>query len=474
MLCEAVVLAAGHGTRMNSSLSKVLHPLLGRPMVQWVVEACREATGRPVTVVVGPEAHDVRAAVKGDVRFVVQEERLGTGHAALQTKDQLEDAAQVLVVSADMPLLRAETLQRLIETQSENQGPLTVLTAQAETPRGFGRLLRDDDGQVARVVEAAHASPEELAVRELNVGAYCIEADWLWTQLPELELSPKGEYYITDLVEEKRQAAAQSIGRGCRPPRGGRAGEVDGLGRRPLQWASVDRVGRRGSSVRVAGRALGSDEVAASTCRSTPTRAGPYNPSTQQTVTAWVRRAEFPGRRPVNSARRGRRKPGCWIARPETGQLSNPTGMANAVLSWRVRRTGRRPRSRVRVAGTPASTGSPPERIRLSRQPDRHWSRSNRLRAPNPTGRPQPSPLTHHPGARPASPPHPDRPARQSPPTDRPARPVQAHLPCPHIRPTPPPQPSPTPQPGRPAPPPCFLPPPRPPPPTGLPRASLR
>ena len=201
MLCEAVVLAAGHGTRMKSSLPKVLHPLLGRPMVQWVVEACREATGRPVTVVVGPEAQDVRSAIKGDVRFAVQEERLGTGHATLQTRDQLKDADQVLVVSADMPLLRPDTLQRLIEAQSENKGPLTVLTAHAEKPRGFGRLLRDDDGRVARVVEAAHATPEELAVRELNVGAYCVDADWLWGELPELELSPKGEYYITDMVE---------------------------------------------------------------------------------------------------------------------------------------------------------------------------------------------------------------------------------------------------------------------------------
>ncbi len=202
MECEAVVLAAGHGTRMNSSSPKVLHRLLGRPMLRWTVDASAQATGRPVTVVVGPEGDQVRSALPGDHRFAVQEERLGTAHAAQQAQPYLSDGAElVLVVSADMPLLRPETLARLIETQTGNKGPLTVLTAQADISRGFGRVMRDEQGRPTRVVEAAHASPEELAIRELNVGAYCIRADWLWSQLPRLDVSPKGEYYITDLVE---------------------------------------------------------------------------------------------------------------------------------------------------------------------------------------------------------------------------------------------------------------------------------
>lgn len=202
MECEAVVLAAGHGTRMNSSTPKVLHDLLGRPMLRWTVEACAQATGRSVIVVVGPEADQVRAALPGNHRFAVQEERLGTAHAAQQAEPLVSDGAElVLVVSADMPLLRPETLARLIETQIGNQGPFTALTAHADTPRGFGRVVRDDQGRPTQVVEAAHASPEQLAIRELNVGAYCFRADWLWSRLPELDLSPKGEYYITDLVE---------------------------------------------------------------------------------------------------------------------------------------------------------------------------------------------------------------------------------------------------------------------------------
>lgn len=210
MNCDAVVLAAGHGTRMNSSLPKVLHPLLGRPMLQWVIDACEQATARKVTVVVGPQADEVRATAAGEVQFVVQRERLGTGHAAQQAQADLAGAPLVLVVSADMPLLRSETLARLIKTQTENDGPLTMLTAHSDSPRGFGRVVRDDQEHIQRVVEAAHATPQQLAIRELNVGAYCVAAEWLWQELPQLELSPKGEYYITDLVEAAA-AAGESV-----------------------------------------------------------------------------------------------------------------------------------------------------------------------------------------------------------------------------------------------------------------------
>ena len=101
---------------------------------------------------------------------------------------------------ADLPLLTPETLNALVDGQKNNSGPMSMLTVMAEDPRGFGRILRDRDGSVQAIVEEAQATPEQQAIRELNVGAYCIRADWLWDALSRIELSPKGEYYLTDLV----------------------------------------------------------------------------------------------------------------------------------------------------------------------------------------------------------------------------------------------------------------------------------
>lgn len=201
MKTEAVILAAGLGTRMKSDIPKVLHPLGGRPMITWTIEASREATGRDPSVVVGPGTEEVQQAAGEGIRFVEQKERLGTGHAVMQSADLLRDRSdQVLVVHADLPLLRAQSMQRLIEIQERNPGPLTLLVAHSGVSRGFGRILRDDERRVVGIIEEAHASPEQLEIQELNVGAYCYEADWLWDHISELPLSPKGEYYLTDLV----------------------------------------------------------------------------------------------------------------------------------------------------------------------------------------------------------------------------------------------------------------------------------
>jgi bifunctional UDP-N-acetylglucosamine pyrophosphorylase/glucosamine-1-phosphate N-acetyltransferase len=199
--CEAVVLAAGLGTRMRSSLAKVLHPLGGRPMLLWSVDACRDATGRTPYVVVGPEAEDVRQMVGERARFVEQGERLGTGHAVLQARELLRGQSDlVLVTSADMPLLLADTYTRLIDIQRAHEGPLTLLVQRSEVSRGFGRVMRQADGRITGVVEEAHATPEQRAISELNSSVYCFQAAWLWEQLPRLAVSPKGEYYLTDLV----------------------------------------------------------------------------------------------------------------------------------------------------------------------------------------------------------------------------------------------------------------------------------
>ncbi len=201
MDCAAVILAAGLGTRMKSRLPKVLHPILEKPLVWWAVGAARQACGSPPTLVIGPDGEQVRQAVGEACRFVVQEERLGTGHALAQAAEALRGGPPLLLVtSADMPLLRAETLARLIEAQRENSGVLSLLTARVRRTRGFGRILRDEHGAVVGVVEEAHASPQQLALDEVNVGVYCLRSEWVWPRLAELPLSPKGEYYLTDLV----------------------------------------------------------------------------------------------------------------------------------------------------------------------------------------------------------------------------------------------------------------------------------
>jgi bifunctional UDP-N-acetylglucosamine pyrophosphorylase/glucosamine-1-phosphate N-acetyltransferase len=186
---------------MKSSLPKVLHPLLGRPMLQYALDtAARLSPAEPV-VVVGHGAGQIQQAFDGKARFVLQEPQLGTGHAVQQAEPVLRGEADLVVVTyADMPLLTAETLQGVVDTQLSHAGPMTMLTVVVDDPRGFGRILRGPDGRVQAIVEEAQATPEQRAIRELNVGVYCFAADWLWETLHRVPLSPKGEYYLTDVV----------------------------------------------------------------------------------------------------------------------------------------------------------------------------------------------------------------------------------------------------------------------------------
>ena len=201
MKITSVILAAGQGTRMKSDLPKVLHPVCGKPMVWHALQAARSVTSEKPIMIVGHGAEQVRELVGDAARFVVQAERLGTGHAVQQAESILKgESAFVLVSSADMPLLTGDTLSKLVEIQKENTGPMTMLTIIAEDPRGFGRVVRADDGSVRAIVEEADATEAEKAIKELNVGAYCFDADWLWDALARIPLSAKGEYYITDTV----------------------------------------------------------------------------------------------------------------------------------------------------------------------------------------------------------------------------------------------------------------------------------
>ncbi|RLD06271.1 MAG: UDP-N-acetylglucosamine diphosphorylase/glucosamine-1-phosphate N-acetyltransferase [Chloroflexi bacterium] len=202
MKTTSIILAAGQGTRMKSDLPKVLHPVCGKPMVWHALQAAQTVTDEKPVLIIGHGAERVREAVGDAARFVIQEKRLGTGHAVQQAESTLKgESAFLLVSSADMPLLRAGTLSRLIAAQKANSGPITMLTIIADDPRGFGRIIRTEDGRVKAIVEEADATETEKAVKELNVGAYCFDAEWLWEALKRIPLSAKGEYYLTDTVQ---------------------------------------------------------------------------------------------------------------------------------------------------------------------------------------------------------------------------------------------------------------------------------
>jgi len=196
-----VVLAAGEGTRIKSRFPKVLHPIAGRPMIQYVLDAVQELVDGKAVLVVGHGAELVRQRLGDAVTYVVQEQQLGTGHAVLQTRQVLEGCVNtVLVLYGDMPLLCSGTLCSLVDTHETHKGVITMLTCIHDDSMGFGRVLRDKAGCVLGIVEESEASPEQLAIKELNCGIYCFDAAWLWEHLPRLPLSPKGEYYLTDLV----------------------------------------------------------------------------------------------------------------------------------------------------------------------------------------------------------------------------------------------------------------------------------
>lgn len=213
----AVILAAGQGTRMKSDLPKVLHPVCGQPMVLWSVESARTLGADDVVLVVGHGADEVRRTVGPDVTYAFQAERLGTGHAVLQARQALLGRADtVLVLYADMPTLRTETLRRLVDLHRSRRPTITMLTVHSDDSMGFGRVVRDEAGAVREVVEEAAATPEILALRELNCGVYCFDADWLWEHLPRIPPTPpKDELYLTDTVglavNEGREVEAVTI-----------------------------------------------------------------------------------------------------------------------------------------------------------------------------------------------------------------------------------------------------------------------
>ncbi|MGQ9555866.1 MAG: bifunctional UDP-N-acetylglucosamine diphosphorylase/glucosamine-1-phosphate N-acetyltransferase GlmU, partial [Anaerolineae bacterium] len=199
---SVVILAAGQSKRLHSKRSKVLHQVAGKPMIFYSVSTAEQLSTDPPVLVVGHGEDQVRATLGSGVAYVRQERRLGTGHAVLQAREMLLGHSEaVFVCFGDMPLLKFETLRAVAERFQEKRPAISMLTVLSEDSMGFGRVVRDSDGRVAAVVEEAVATPEQLAIRELNCSVYCFQADWLWDNLPRLGPSPKGEYYLTDMVE---------------------------------------------------------------------------------------------------------------------------------------------------------------------------------------------------------------------------------------------------------------------------------
>jgi bifunctional UDP-N-acetylglucosamine pyrophosphorylase/glucosamine-1-phosphate N-acetyltransferase len=194
----AVVMAAGLGTRMRSATPKHLHPLLGRRVVDWVIAAAREAGAAPIVVVASPQTRDGFAGL--DV--AVQKEPLGTGDAVRAARSQLgSTSGDVLVLSGDTPLLTPDVLHGLLETHRREGAAATVLSFEPSDPRSYGRLVRDGQSRLARIVEAADATPDELDLHEVNSSIYVFAAEKLWPALERLQPhNAQGELYLTDAI----------------------------------------------------------------------------------------------------------------------------------------------------------------------------------------------------------------------------------------------------------------------------------
>jgi len=204
-----IILAAGKGTRMKSDLVKVLHSLLGLPMLSYTIDlSLNEIKSKKTIVVVGHQADQIKERFKDTrIQFTLQEEQLGTGHAVLQAIPFLQKFnGTVLILCGDVPLVRGETLRSFINHFWENESILSVLTAVVEHPLGYGRILRSREGWLEKIMEEKDASEEERMIREINTGIFCVKAPFLMEGLTEIgQENAQGEYYLTDLVEIARR-----------------------------------------------------------------------------------------------------------------------------------------------------------------------------------------------------------------------------------------------------------------------------
>ncbi|GED54824.1 MULTISPECIES: bifunctional UDP-N-acetylglucosamine diphosphorylase/glucosamine-1-phosphate N-acetyltransferase GlmU [Brevibacillus] len=210
---HAVVLAAGQGTRMKSKLYKVLHPVCGKPMVQHVVDTLASMRVEDVVVVVGHGADTVQATLGERVAYALQKEQLGTAHAVQQAASFLQaKEGTTFILYGDVPLLSEETLTALLHFHEDQKAAATVLTAVLPDPTGYGRIVRNDSGEVMEIVEHKDASDEVRAIKEINTGIYCFDNQKLWNALAQVKNdNVQGEYYVTDCIGILRQAGEKVV-----------------------------------------------------------------------------------------------------------------------------------------------------------------------------------------------------------------------------------------------------------------------
>ena len=203
-----VVLAAGKGTRMKSKLYKVLYKVCGKTMVEHVVDAAQGVNPAEIVTIVGTGAGDVEKVLADKSKFAFQEKQLGTGDAVMTAREELGDKdGATLVVTGDTPLFITDTFNELFKYHAEKGNAATVLTAEAPNPFGYGRIIRDDQGNVLRIVEQKDGKPEELKVKEINTGVFCFDNKKLFEALKHVNNdNAQGEYYLTDVLEILRNS----------------------------------------------------------------------------------------------------------------------------------------------------------------------------------------------------------------------------------------------------------------------------
>jgi len=199
----ALILAAGEGKRMKSRKSKVTHEICGKPMIKWVYDAAAGAGIKDFAAVVGSQSQQIREILGNDIKFVVQEKQLGTAHAVMQARDILNSMkGYVIVLYGDTPLVTSETIKATLDYHIENNFSATIITAEFDEPFGYGRIVRDADGNVCKIVEERDATLQEKAIKEINSGMICFNTDDLLMCLERIDNhNDQGEYYLTDSIE---------------------------------------------------------------------------------------------------------------------------------------------------------------------------------------------------------------------------------------------------------------------------------
>lgn len=205
-----IILAAGMGTRMKSTKAKVLHEILGKPMILYVVETAKKVAGNDVILVIGNQADEVKRIVseKAKVRYAYQDKQLGTGHAVSCALSLIPDyCEEVVILCGDVPLLTAETVMQLVDDHVKTKRDISLLAVEKDNPRGYGRVLYDDRDHVLKIVEEADANKEQKQIKMINTGIYCVRKNFLVDTVGKIKSNnAQGEFYLTDLIEMGNKA----------------------------------------------------------------------------------------------------------------------------------------------------------------------------------------------------------------------------------------------------------------------------